>query len=49
MTSESATLRVMGAAPAKTAITYLRVSTADQATRGGQTQRTAGKRPHVAW
>ena len=36
MTSESAILGVMGTAPAKTAITYLRVSTADQATRGGR-------------
>ena len=35
MTSDSAILGVMGTAPAKTAITYLRVSTADQATRGG--------------
>ena len=36
MTSDSAILGVMGTAPAKTAITYLRVSTADQATRGGR-------------
>ena len=36
MSSDSAILGVMGTAPAKTAITYLRVSTADQATRGGR-------------
>ncbi len=36
MPSDSAILGAMGTAPSKTAITYLRVSTADQATRGGR-------------
>ena len=36
MPSDSAILEIMGTTPTKTAITYLRVSTADQATRGGR-------------
>ena len=36
MNSDSVILGAMGTAPARTAITYLRVSTADQATRGGR-------------
>ncbi|MHB1522223.1 MAG: recombinase family protein [Ferrimicrobium sp.] len=36
MSSDSAILEAMSTAPSKTAITYLRVSTADQATRGGR-------------